>query len=99
LFQAVAASNAHGHARLGLSIAARSVGDSVERNRIRRLVRETFRLQQHEFPPIDLIVSARAAARGASAGALRADLVLLFATIISRCASSSSRSSRPGAGS
>jgi len=82
------APNELGHARLGLAIAARAVGNSVARNRIRRLVRESFRLRQHELPAADLVISARPAARDAAAPDLRADLQQLLDTIIRRCARS-----------
>ena len=85
--------------RLGLAIAARTVGNSVARNRIRRVVRETFRLRQLQLPAIDLVISARNEARSAGAAELRADLDQLLDRVISRCARSSSRSSKPGAGS
>jgi ribonuclease P protein component len=99
LFQAVVAVNSLDHPRLGLSIAARTAGNSVSRNRIRRIVRETFRLRQLELPSVDLVVSARNEARSASAAALRSDLGQLLDRVISKCARSSSRSSKPGAGS
>lgn len=93
------AGNSLGHPRLGLAIAARTVGNSVARNRIRRIVRESFRLRQLALPAIDLVVSARNEARSASAAELRADLDQLLDRVISRCAQSSSRSSKPGVGS
>jgi len=38
-----------GHPRLGLSVSTR-VGGAAVRNRIKRLLRESFRLLQHDFP-------------------------------------------------
>ena len=48
-----------GHPRLGMSV-SRKVGVAVRRNRIRRLVRESFRLLQHDLPQgYDLVVVVR----------------------------------------
>jgi len=52
------------HARLGLAISKRVSKRAVERNRIKRLVRESFRRARHGLPPIDLVVMAREAAAG-----------------------------------
>jgi ribonuclease P protein component len=47
------------HARLGLSV-PRHVGTAVRRNRIKRLLRESFRLMQHDLPRgYDLVVVVR----------------------------------------
>ena len=56
-----------GAARLGMAVAVKHFGGSVPRNRIRRMIRESFRLHQHELPGVDLVVSARPRARGARA--------------------------------
>jgi ribonuclease P protein component len=37
------------HGRLGLTV-SRRVGNSVKRHRIKRLLREAFRLSQHDWP-------------------------------------------------
>lgn len=47
------------HPRLGLVVAKKNVRHAVDRNRFKRHVRESFRLKQHQLPPIDAIVLAR----------------------------------------
>jgi ribonuclease P protein component len=47
-----------GYPRIGLTV-SRRVGDAVERNRWKRLLREAFRLSQTELPPLDLVCVAR----------------------------------------
>jgi ribonuclease P protein component len=50
--------NAVGHPRLGLTV-PRRVGSAVERNRWKRLLRESFRLSQNELPAIDYVCVPR----------------------------------------
>jgi ribonuclease P protein component len=46
--------------RIGV-VVSKKVGGSVVRSRAKRLLRETFRLHQHEFTqPLDLVLVARA---------------------------------------
>ena len=53
------AENDTGRTRLGIGI-SRRVGSAVKRNRIKRLIRESFRLLQHELPAgLDLVVIPR----------------------------------------
>ncbi len=60
--------------RVGLAIATRTFGSAVARNVVKRLTRESFRINQHELPPVDVMVSARDAARQAQPADLRASL-------------------------
>ncbi len=70
--------------RLGLAIATRTFGTAVARNRIKRLTRESFRLNQHGLPSVDVTVSARDAAKNALPKDLRASLEKHWKTITLR---------------
>jgi ribonuclease P protein component len=74
--------------RLGLAVASKLAGGSVERNRIRRVVRESFRLHQHELPAVDIVVGARARARGAANPELRNAIEELWRKVKEQCAAS-----------
>ncbi len=86
LFAATIRMNEHGVPRLGLSVAARTIGNSVARNRLKRLVRESFRLSQHRLPNADILIGARPPARTAGAPELRMGLERLWTKILSECA-------------
>jgi ribonuclease P protein component len=52
--------NALPHLRLGMSV-SRKYGGAVQRNRLRRLYREAFRLTKHQLPTgLDLVLIPRA---------------------------------------
>jgi ribonuclease P protein component len=85
-FTVIARSNESGAPRLGLSVAVRTAGGAVGRNRIRRIIRESFRLHQHEIPAVDLVVSMRPAARAAASPELRASLAALWKRVGEQCA-------------
>ena len=51
--------NSLGHPRIGLTVAKKNVRRAHERNRIKRLTRESFRLRQHELPAADFVVVAK----------------------------------------
>ena len=55
-FRLAARSNGTGFARLGLVVAKRVVRHSVDRNRVKRSIRETFRLAMNDLPAVDVVV-------------------------------------------
>lgn len=65
-------------ARLGMAVSRRVSPRAVVRNRIRRQIRETFRLAAAELPPRDYVVLARAPAAAASRAELREALNQLW---------------------
>lgn len=77
-FTVIALRNELGAPRLGLAVAVRAAGGAVPRNRLRRIIRESFRLHQKCLPALDLVVSVRPAARAAAASALQASLAALW---------------------
>lgn len=62
-FTLLATPNQLGYPRLGLIVAKKNVKSAVERNRLKRLCRQSFRLQQAELPAVDIVLLAR---RGSS---------------------------------
>jgi ribonuclease P protein component len=62
-------------ARLGVTV-GRRVGGAVQRNRIKRLVREVFRRNRELFPVgCDVVLVARSGADGLDYGSVQAELV------------------------
>jgi ribonuclease P protein component len=77
--------NVVGHARLGLSV-GRTVGDAVTRNRVKRMLRESFRLQKCVLPAgFDFVVVAKSAGLPPLAE-LMPLIATLFRKAATRCA-------------
>lgn len=55
----LACRNTLGYPRLGLAISRRHLPRAVHRNRLKRLIRESFRLHQVKLGQLDFIVVAR----------------------------------------
>lgn len=61
--------------RLGV-VTSKKIGNAVKRSRARRLLRESFRLHQHDFrQPVDLILVARNSIVGKSFGEVEQDFL------------------------
>ena len=54
-----------GYPRLGMAISRKHAKRAVDRNRIKRLVRESFRLNQADLPAADFVVLAKPATKTA----------------------------------
>jgi ribonuclease P protein component len=82
----IARPNGLGHARLGLAVGIRAAGNAVNRNRVKRVVREAFRHMLQELPPLDLVVNARPAAGKAGNVEMTASVTALWNRVSERCA-------------
>ncbi len=67
-----------------MAVGVRAAGNSVNRNRLRRVIRESFRMHRQEMPAVDVLVTARAAAAAAANRELFASLAGLWLKIRSR---------------
>src|SRR5258706_4267830 len=66
---------ANAHSRLGV-ITSGKIGNAVVRNRARRLLREVFRVHQHELAqPVDLVLVARQSLVAKGFGRVEKDLL------------------------
>lgn len=70
--------NGGSSARFGAVIAKRLAKRAVQRNLLKRLGRETFRLRRDDLPGCDLILRLNASVKGASKAQLREDIVTLL---------------------
>lgn len=64
-----------------MAVGIRAVGTAVRRNRIRRIIRESFRLHQHELPGVDVVVNARARCKDAASAELSGSLKNLWGQV------------------
>lgn len=88
LLTVIARSNTVGHPRLGLAISRKVAPRAHQRNRIKRLVRESFRVHAPELAPLDFVVMARSAARDSDNRAITASLERHWRRLVDRCADS-----------
>ncbi len=84
-FSAVIAANELGYARVGFAFAKRQAPLSVQRNRVRRVLREQFRLQQGNLAAVDLVLMLRAKLP-ADAAAVDQATQQFWTQLASRCA-------------
>lgn len=89
LFIILARQNDEHRPRLGLAISKKNARLAVDRNRIKRIIRESFRLNQSKLPAVDLVVMARPITRTLTNQALFDSLNTHWNRLIKQCEKSS----------
>lgn len=77
-FLVLAVLNLQTFPRLGCIVAKKHAKKAVERNRIKRQIRETFRLNKHNLLPCDVVVMAKIGAAKQDNKTLHQELILLW---------------------
>ena len=72
-------------ARIGLVVAKKKVRRAHERNRVKRISRESFRLHQHKLENIDIVLMVKRGIDELSNEEIRKDLDKLWRKINERC--------------
>lgn len=80
MLTAVAKAGTGDSARLGFAISARAVPRAPDRNRLKRVARESFRLNRSRLGVFDIVILAR----NGAAGARRRDVAAALEVIWSR---------------
>ncbi|RUO81027.1 ribonuclease P protein component [Idiomarina tyrosinivorans] len=73
------------HARIGVTISKKRAKRAVDRNRIKRQIRETFRLKQYKIPAFDIVVIAKQGITSLENPELRERLNYLWRKLSKRC--------------
>ena len=84
-FTLLAKPNTVGQPRLGLTVAKKRCKLAVQRNRIKRLARESFRLSQHKLDNIDIVLMVKSGVDEQSNEELTKQLNKLWLKINERC--------------
>ncbi|MGB7757872.1 MAG: ribonuclease P protein component [Salinisphaera sp.] len=77
-FVVIAAENGEEHARLGLALAKRRIRRSVDRSRVKRVIRESFRNVRPDLPATDIVVLARSRTATIDNASLTAQLTRIW---------------------
>jgi ribonuclease P protein component len=97
-YTAVTSPNDQGRARLGLALSRKQVPLAVDRNRLKRQLRASFREAQARLPACDIVVMTRSQARLQPRAVLAAELDKLWSRIARRWSDYSSSASTPTSG-
>ena len=86
----LATPNGRSYPRLGLAISKRNIKTAVGRNRVKRLVRESFRRNRERLAGLDIVVLSRHATHDSGNQSLLHSLNRHWRRLAKRCANSSS---------
>ena len=86
----LANSNSIDQPRLGLAISRKVARNAVARNRIKRVIRESFRHWQTRLDTLDIVILGRAGVSTQPNHVLNAAVEKLWTQLIEKCAGSSS---------
>lgn len=84
-FRLLAIPNRLHRPRLGLAVSRRTARRAVQRNRVKRIVRESFRLHQHQLPALDIVVVARRGIESRNNNELFASLTKHWSRLEKQC--------------
>jgi len=79
-----------GYPRLGLAISKKHAKRAVDRNRIKRIIRESFRLNQANLPAADFVIMAKPVTKSVINADLFESLDNHWSRLIKKCEKSSS---------
>jgi len=84
-FLVLAKPNSLAFARLGLAVSKKNSRRAVDRNRIKRVIRESFRIHQHRLSGLDLVVVTRQGIRRANNNDCFESLRLHWQRVADKC--------------
>lgn len=83
---ALARHNTLSVSRLGITIPKKRVKKASDRNRIKRLIRESFRKRKHDLPCIDIVIIGKSGLDKLDNSQITQNLEKLWKKLIKRCA-------------
>lgn len=87
-FTILARRNELSHPRLGMAISKKNAKTAVSRNRIKRMVRESFRVHYEQLGDFDIVVLTRRGVMEQSKQQLSQSLEKQWNALVKRCAAS-----------
>jgi len=84
-FTVLARVNDQDYPRLGLAISRKAAASAVQRNRIKRVIRESFRHNPSDLPAADVVVMARPLAATTASAELGISLARHWSRVRRKC--------------